>query len=483
MRTPKYLLLLALSVMLLALPACDALNDRLEEINTDPNNPTAVPLAVMLPNVEMNIIFSLTGADPSWYSSVLVQHTAGVHAQLRDADLLITSDDPRTLNNTWNMLYAGVLKDLQVMIEDGTEGGHWHYVAVSKILKAYSLGFGTDLWGRIPYSTALRGEDGTPEAMKPTYDAQASIYQEVQRLLDEAIADIGKATVGRPAADDLIYQGNMAKWRMAAYSLKAKFHNRLSKRDPAGSANAAIAAAANGFASRADDLMFAGFQSAAAHQHPWWREWSQRRHHAHSARMHTILTDRNDPRLPLWAQPMPSGPNAGQIVPAPNGAASPDQGGALYSKLGFHVINATAPMQLMTYPELQFIKAEAHLRLGQADQALAAYTAAVGAALDQAGVSAAAKAAYMAQSSVIPTAASALTQEEIMIQKWLVLFPFQAAEAYNEWRRTGFPTLTNPQGVIPRRYPYAQNEFDSNFDNVPKVAVTSGVWWDDGTED
>jgi hypothetical protein len=73
--------------------------------------------------------------------------------------------------------------------------------------------------------------------------------------------------------------------------------------------------------------------------------------------------------------------------------------------------------------------------------------------------------------------------EDIIKQKYISFWLYQPIEAYNDWRRTGFPALTNSIGLPPRRFPYPQSEFDSNAENVPTVQPTDGVWWDDGTED
>ncbi len=102
--------------------------------------------------------------------------------------------------------------------------------------------------------------------------------------------------------------------------------------------------------------------------------------------------------------------------------------------------------------------------------------------MEQAGVEEADAAAYKAQPEVLPADASGLTMDMIYTQKYIHLWPYGSVEAFAEWRRTGYPSLTNPFEA-PRRFPYPQNEISGNAENVPDVTAYNGVWWDDGTED
>ncbi|MCK4750610.1 MAG: SusD/RagB family nutrient-binding outer membrane lipoprotein, partial [Bacteroidales bacterium] len=192
-----------------------------------------------------------------------------------------------------------------------------------------------------------------------------------------------------------------------------------------------------------------------------------------------ILDGLNDPRIPLFLTQV-----NGEYVPAQNGTSEEDQAGTIYSKFSNNVIHPTAPLPIMTYAELKFIEAECHLRKAAPDAtaALAAYTEGLNAALAQAGVDTVSADAYKAQPEVVPADATDLTTEMIYTQKYIHLCPYGSVEAYAGWRRTGYPTLTNPFDA-PRRFPYPQNEISGNADNVPDVTAYNGVWWDDGTED
>lgn len=71
------------------------------------------------------------------------------------------------------------------------------------------------------------------------------VYQDIQTLLSEAIADLSKSADDNnilPATDDLIFNGDAARWIITARILQARGENHLSKRDAAGSATKALAA-------------------------------------------------------------------------------------------------------------------------------------------------------------------------------------------------------------------------------------------------
>jgi hypothetical protein len=92
----------------------------------------------------------------------------------------------------------------------------------------------TDLWGDVPYSQAGQGL----LFPQPRFDKQEDIYQGsaslgIQSLFDlvkEGMADLDKPSTFRPANDDLIYKGDVAKWKRAGNSLLLKFALQISKK-------------------------------------------------------------------------------------------------------------------------------------------------------------------------------------------------------------------------------------------------------------
>ncbi|WP_266204269.1 SusD/RagB family nutrient-binding outer membrane lipoprotein [Pontibacter kalidii] len=478
MKTNKFLTFLLAAGIIFSAGSCN--DDVLDEIDTNPNSPEDVSLSLLMPQVTVNIPTAVTGTDLAWYSSVYVRHTAGAHGQLQEADRRSGQEASSVVNNVWNNIYAGVLPDLNLIIQKGSEGGSEAgsniHVGIAKVLKAYTVAVATDAWGRVPFQEIGKGSD----LRKPKFDTQESIYASIQTLLDEAIADLAKGGVN-PGSTDLIYQGDVAKWTKAAWSLKARYYNRLSNIDPQGSATAALNAASKGFTSAADNFTFNKYTATAIGEHPWFQESNDRAHHAVSDAFVSTLSGLDDPRLTAMVKPVPS---TGVITGFPNGAQTNDQASTQYSDPTVTVLSATSSMPLMTYDELKFIEAEANLRLNNATEAFTAYQAGVSAAMKrQIGATDEAITAYFAE---LPQSGAALQVEDIILQKWIAFWLFQPFEAYNDWRRTGYPGLINEHQISapPLRFAYTTSEIAANGDNVPNVQIyTDGVWWDDKTED
>jgi hypothetical protein len=454
--------------------------DKMDDIDTNPNNPTEVAVRLVLPQVETQTAFSISGTDLAWFSSIFIEHTAGVHAQFQQAD----NRDPGSFNatavgNNWTDIYDQI-RDLDYIIARGTSGaeaGSWRYVAIAQVLKAHTLSVATDLFGRIPNRQAGQGIDN----LQPAFDTQRSVYEDANALLDQAIANLDKPTTNLPGTADIFYNGDAAKWKRTAYSLKARLALHLSNVDPAW-ADKVLAAVPNGFTGPADDFTFRGYGTNATAQNPWFQESTDRSHFAVSKTFFDLLTGLNDPRLNYLVAPLP---DTTIRVPAPNGETENDQGGTIYSRASASVVGPASPLPILTYSELKFIEAEARLSKGDRMGAYTAYLEAVNTALSQQGSSTTDAAAYVAQPAV-GVGEGALTRKDIITQKYISFWIYQPMEAYNDYRRVDadFPTLTNTKGAPPKRFPYPQAEIDANAGNVPNVDINAnGVWWDDGSDD
>ncbi len=444
-------------------------DDKFDEIGTNPNSPTDVPIKLLMPQVGVETAFAVSGTDLAWYSSVFVEHTTGVHGQLETADKR-TAINSTIGNNSWNSIYAGVLNDLNIIINlgsvGGAEEGHWNAVGIAKVLSAYNYSVATDLWGEVPFSEALQGRDNRT----PVFDEQADVYGGMQILLDEAIADLQKESTTNVGTNDFYYDGDADQWIKAAYALKARFYNHLSKKDPSGSATNVLNAIANAFESSSDDLVFTSFTTDATGQHPWYQEVNDRSHHAVSTTIYNILDNLTDPRADLWF-----GLVNGIVNPAPNGIAETDQGGNIYSRASGTYLTPTSPLPIITYDEIKFLEAEAHLRLDEKPEAYQAYLDGIEAALNRASVDEDDITTYLSRGNVA-VGEDNLSMEDIITQKYISFWLFQPIEAYNDYRRTSIPSLNNPIAPPPNRFPYPQDEVAAN-PNVPDRTIQNKVWW------
>jgi len=466
----------------LGVSACD--ND-LTSINQNPNGPTDVAAEYLFPQGVTSVVATLrgTGFDMTM-TSLWAQHYAKI--QYVDEDRYDIR--PGSIDAWWSGLYSGGLQDLKQAVDKATAANKPNQVAASQIMRTWTFGVMTDLWGDIPYSEANAGDaaDGTTT---PKYDRQQDIYTGMFATLKDASDKITAGGAGFGNADP-IYDGDMARWKKFANSLRARYAMRLSKRDPtAARAQLTAALAAGVFTSNDDGAALTW--SAEPNVAPIYNNAKTRDDHRVSKTLVDTLKSLSDPRLAVYAQCTAVSAAAGgcDYIGVPNGLTSPAAialGLTKTSKIGkvFHA--AQAPSWLMDYAEVLFIQAEAAQRGWTAGNAATLYNAGIAASLSQNGVSASAIAAYVAQPKVAYSAATGLTQ--IALQKWIALYG-QGSEAWAEYRRTGVPSLkAGPAAILPtvaRRltYPLSEQSFnkaarDAAIATQGADALTTRVWWD-----
>ena len=470
----KYLIL-ALSIV--AISSCS--DDIMDEINKDLNNSENAESKLLLPSVIVETAFGTASTDIAWYSSVYVEHSAGTFGQLQTADNRTGCREASLFNNSWNSVYSNlmVLKDITTKCSpSGTEPKNFITLGISQVLTAYNLAVLTDMWGQVPWSQALQGAGN----YQPKYDKQQEIYNNIFAMLDSAIVNFGKTNSVNIAKYDLIYGGDKAKWKKAAWGLKARYYLRLSNRVPAYLDNA-LACIPNSFASAADAFMFNKYEATAIGENAWYQFYYDRSYLAVGKNLLDLMEARNDTnRIAAYFLTDANGAFTG----APNGNANPGQASGEYSLSALTDGGQTAATPLMTYHELKFIEAEAKFKKSDATYQ-ATLKSAVEASFTYQGVSGGTT--YFTD-NVVPRLTAGNELKEIITQKYIAFYEFEAIEAYNDYRRTGFPVMTNPNNSNPNlgfvnRFPYPTSEVTSNSANIPNINIfSSKVWWAGGTE-
>lgn len=445
----------ALMLVAVLISSCDNWIDT--ELNVDPDAPGDVPISLLLPAIQQSIGFTVLGNDAVRPTNILMQLMDGVDRQsfTQARYQLLPSD----VDNYWGSLYTDALINAQIMLDKAEEQNSPQNMGVAKVLLAYSLGIGTDLFGDIPWSDALKGGEGV---IQPQYDTQQDVYNTIFDLLSGAISDLGQDDeLG--INQDVIYGGDPDAWIAAAYALTARAHLQLSEVN--GDFAAALSAVDNAISSVGGDMLV---PFDASNNNPLFQFMEQRT----DVRMCQTLLDEleatSDPRIPfLFAEDAaggfsgsePAGQNADASWPGP------------------YLASAASSVVMISYAEVKFIEAEAALRSGNGNRAVEAYKAGVAASMDMMG----ADGADWIAANIENETAGSITLEKIIMQKRHALVG--QLQPFADWRRTGIPDLTvvsgATQNAIPRRMPYPQGELIYNPDNVPDVvSVLSPVWWD-----
>jgi hypothetical protein len=456
----------------------------MDEINKNINDPSDMVSRLIITDAMTASAFSVAGGDFAFFASIYIEHNTGVWGQFYNAD--IRSSQPTsssTYNNSWNAAYAN-LYSLKVIrekcSEGGSEEGNYHTLGIAQILTAYNLAVLTDVMGDVPWTEAL--QPGI--IFTPVLDSQEDIYDTIFTLLDDAINNLDKESIYPSlGTQDLIYGGDTDMWKKFAFGLKSRYTMRLSHKTPS-YANV-ITFANQSFSSRAEQAQFN--YNGNTSQSPFYCMFQDRDYYGASQSLHDKLVERNDPRDDVFFMTHPDA--GGDLVFAPNGTANQVQG--TYSISAISTI--TAPTYLLSYHEIEFLKAEAYVRSGNLALADTALRKAVTAAFQKVniGLSAADAVSYF-NASVRPKFTSN-PLSEVMNQKYLAFFEEEAIEAYNDYRRLkamgdNVISLDNPLNTnrFPLRFTYGSEDVTTNI-NVRDAygdgtyVYTEKVWWAGGT--
>jgi len=142
----------------------------------------------------------------------------------------------------WINYYQNVIRYTSDVISrtssDPTLTARTNLYNMARIVQANAFMVLTDIYGDIPYSAA--GQGNTTGVLFPSYDTQASIYPKIIQELTDATASLNAS--GIIETTDVLYTGNIVKWKKFGYSLLLRAGMHLTKADAA-KAQAAVATA------------------------------------------------------------------------------------------------------------------------------------------------------------------------------------------------------------------------------------------------
>ncbi|MTI31503.1 SusD/RagB family nutrient-binding outer membrane lipoprotein [Cytophagales bacterium RKSG123] len=448
------------------------------DVNEDPNNPQKVTEDLVLTAVLSNFSYEVLGGYPVRVTNTWMNQTFYGAAAPNYGTYDVDEND---VNNTWRFYsYTDVMQNCKELEKMATESGNLHYRSIANIILAWNISIITDMFGDAPFSEAFQAVDGV---LKPVYDSQEQIYEQIQLLLDQAIVDADAQSLNSPSSNDIVYGGNMGAWKRLAYTLKARYYLRLSNapgKSEVEQAQLALNALGKGMSSNADAPSVKYFNSPDA-ENPWyqyardgkWNTWT--RPHADYV---ALLYDLEDPRMDFQFNANASGVYAGSTSDVGTADETISEIGDFYSA-------ADAPLYWLVYAEVPFIKAEAELLKsgGVTTSVIEAYVEGIEASMDMYGISDIDEYLQMNVLDNDPEKA----YEQLMTQKYIA--NYLQLENYHDFRRTGYPQLNvTPSSImneIPVRFPYPSTELLYNAENVAKTGIPNGikalgvpVWWD-----
>ncbi|MFA6083662.1 SusD/RagB family nutrient-binding outer membrane lipoprotein [Mucilaginibacter sp.] len=469
------------------------------DVNTNPNAPISSTPDLILPQAIVST---------ASYSSQFNSYGAYTDGQIANAGGYGAFGSQTTYNfattdytNLFQNSYDNI-NDYQYVVNNSTtDGNDRYYNAAARIMRAFAYQRLVDTYGDVPYTEAVQGAANTT----PKYDKAEDIYTDLFAQLNTAIASIDNATAGVTSINqgpsgkvDVLFSGDMTKWKAFANTIKLRMLIRVQAVPALASVFATEKAKLAGATFLSDDAIvqpgYVGGQDGK--QNPQWNTFAYT--FSGTAAGSGLSQEPTAYAVGFYDSKKISDPNRGAVVyksltastgqlgssnnpVSPNGSGWFSGTGSGTAAVGVGVLKGPAMGHpIMLAAESYFLQAEANTiglvgSLANAQGATGNFNKGIEASFkylykDQAGgysfVSAGGKAYTSAQATADAAAYIAsnvgglgndlvvfdglTTQpkrlEAIITQKWIALNFIHGDECYNEYRRTGYPR-TVPNGT------------------------------------
>lgn len=490
------LTLIVLSGILILMLA-QSCTDHFDELNTDPrlvDSGVVDPGLLFTQSVRSgvyDIVQSPGGNIVKEYSGLDVSQSSGNIFNNRD------------FANPFQGTYVNELITISEMIRL-TEDEPWYanYNAMGRIWRVWLFQQITDAYGDIPYFEAVLAQNES--ITTPSYDSQEAIYTDMLQQLKQAAADLEDTEErGSLGQQDLIYGGEVEMWRRFANSLRLRYALRVRFADEQ-LASEHISEVINA------PLIANNSQNAHVMTLPENTPNTDNRHPLYNADLsnmnpfactHTVISnmradisedlDMNDPRLSVFCDPAQTdGEYRGNII-------NRDEGFRWFhtnqniSHLDDRFLESEQAINILTYAEVQFNIAEAQLAGLATGDPQSSYQEGIRASLEFYEVDEADISTFLDSSAGTLSGSDEDKLRQISTQRYLSFFQ-QTIEAWNEWRRTGYPIIYvsvtqsgHTNGEVPRRLTYPESEYSSNNQQLQEAVTRLGgdelmnrMWWD-----
>lgn len=476
-----------------------ACTDNFSSINTNPNEPSQAATPFLLTSSQKNLADNYSGEfELGYFGNLYSQYWS--QNQYTDESQYAFREG--VVNDIWEDYYTA-LNTLQEIIRLNNEfperyasyGDNNNQIAIAKILQAWTYQTLTDIYGDIPFEEALQGGENP----SPAYNTQEEVYTGLLTMLTEASNSIDVDGTGFTSGD-IFYEGDMAKWKKFANSLKMRVAIRIADQKPAVAQTAIQEAVSAGVFEDNEDNAEFGYLTSVPNNNPINEAYKDRDDFAASKPLIDLMKNYEDPRISAYAaqaradsvcsnfdcyEGFPYGMDGGRATTYKN--ENP------WSRPGTLVREADFPAIFMLYDEVLFTLAEAKERgFLPTDPTTAAeyYDDAIDASMEYWGVTNAS--AITNYKNNVPYNSSNYKQV-LGEQKWLALY-MQGVQGWAEWRRLDFSGVLTPPvdgklvdfpAPIAVRYPYPQDEENLNRTNLQEAIDRQGpdnqgtkVWWD-----
>lgn len=457
--------------------------DNFEEINTDPNRLDEISPATLLNPILYGVTNHNTYSAFYYRNAFLMQTVVPFPSDLEERyDRYFLSEAIGT--TMWNNHYRW-LKNIEEMLTASREANNPNYTAIALTLKAWCYANLVDCFGDIPFSEASKGELGLTQ---PKFDDQKEIYNTILAFLDEAneLYDVSKKS---NYTADLLYKNDIEKWQKLTNSIHLRLLLQISDAEPVTAINKINEILNNPsvypiMANNNDNAILIN-DGITPNVTPWPRIQDFT---GGARKLSTFFIDNlvamQDPRIAIWATKAKRNNEDIGYKGIPSGYFG-NESAIDYAPSVPNDAQAKTPMKnfIMTFSEIEFIKAELIFKGKISGDAETAYNNGIKAGIEMWNQQ------VPENYFVNPVNKFNNTLEQIMLHKHFALH-FTDNQQWNNFRRTGYPVMPLVDNlfnnsVMPSRYPYPPNIKQQNqvkyleaVQNMGGDDINIKIWWD-----
>lgn len=484
-------------VLLLVLGMFSSCDDKLEEINTNPNKLTEIDPEYLFSNGTLQTLRGTCNLRSQFPFGSQFGHIYVGRNNTMFIDRYFDYFEGKEYQELFDDFYFGPIRLLEETLRlTGPGGDNENDVryAMAKMMAIVNYARLADSYGSIPYKEGGKGQTGI---VSPAYDPVEDIYLSMMDEIKSLMLVLEGADPGQafPGADPL-FENDLEKWMSFANSFRLRLAMRARFAAP-DIAEPIIEECLQGplIEENSQNAWHENIDSDVnelsnpifGHYNYW--QWGMSEFFIES------LKSLNDPRLEIFALPNDTGAYLG----IPNGlddAAVAEWGDwSSVSKPSDTLVGRAAPQYQMAAAEVYFLRAEAALFGISTEDANELYREGIRHSFEQWTVSLEVSDAYLSE---VAYASLSGTQEEmfeqISTQLW-ISFMSNEIEGWSNIRRTGYPVIVKRQppefslgvtdGVLPTRLKYPMTETNINKANNQKAIeeqgpdeITTALWWD-----
>lgn len=227
MKRKKIYILASAIALMTGFSACSS-DDYMSNLNTDPTKAGDVDGSAQLTYAELETYGDLNEVELNRnYIYGFTQQLSGCWNTTQYGGLQMADDTE--MQRLWTTWYNQGVKNLvDAIYKTNDNPAQANLNAAAKIYFVYMMSVITDTYGNVPYfETGLGYISGKAT---PKFDNQKDIYYNFFEKLDSAVTELNAN--GGKIQSDVIYQGDIAKWKKLANSLRLRYAMRISDVDP-----------------------------------------------------------------------------------------------------------------------------------------------------------------------------------------------------------------------------------------------------------